>query len=279
MIVDDGSTDGTASIIEQWCRRDSRFRLIRQANAGVAAARNTGFAAASPGSQFITFMDSDDVYLPHALGTLVGSLASDPRMIGAHGLAEMIDQDSQPQAPGEFSSFQRARTGFDGHEIVPWGTVKPTSFETVIHHSRIYPPGLLMTRRPWVQRVGPFDAAVSPVEDWDMLIRLTRLGDIAFVNEVILHYRRHPAQATTASLDRIYRATDRLRVKTFRSPENTPEQLDTLRGSFRAYQRMKIREKRRSAFASVSKGRLVSAARDMAHIAGHAARILRGRPS
>ncbi len=66
IVVDDGSTDTTAAIVESYT--DSRIRLIRQPNGGVSVARNTGLAAAR--GQYITFLDSDDLYYPDFLKTL-----------------------------------------------------------------------------------------------------------------------------------------------------------------------------------------------------------------
>ena len=58
IVVDDGSTDTTAAIVESYT--DRRIRLIRQPNQGVSVARNTGLEAAR--GEFITFLDSDDLY-------------------------------------------------------------------------------------------------------------------------------------------------------------------------------------------------------------------------
>ena len=66
IVVDDGSTDATAAIVESYT--DRRIRLIRQSNRGVSVARNTGLEAAR--GQFITFLDSDDLYYPDFLNTL-----------------------------------------------------------------------------------------------------------------------------------------------------------------------------------------------------------------
>jgi len=63
IVVDDGSTDQTADRVESLV--DDRIRLIRQKNRGGSAARNTGIDAAR--GQFIAFLDSDDVWLPHHL--------------------------------------------------------------------------------------------------------------------------------------------------------------------------------------------------------------------
>ena len=66
IVVDDGSTDATAAIVESYT--DRRIRLIRQSNGGVSVARNTGLEAAR--GRFITFLDSDDLYYPDFLNTL-----------------------------------------------------------------------------------------------------------------------------------------------------------------------------------------------------------------
>jgi glycosyltransferase involved in cell wall biosynthesis len=268
ILVDDGSKDATAAVIEQWIPRDPRFRLLRQANAGVAAARNAGFALATPATPYITFMDADDVYLPHAFATLLDALDRQPAMVGAHGLANMIDHLSQPLEADGFAQFQRERTGFDGHAIVPWPLHQPTTFETVIHHSRIYPPGLIMVRRPILEHVGPFDKNVSPVEDWDILIRYTRLGPVAFLDNVLLLYRRHPSQAT-ANNQRIHAATARMHKKTDTSPENTPAHRQLIRGTRRAWQRMKAHEKAQEARTALRQGHLMATAKLAAQSAAH----------
>jgi CDP-glycerol glycerophosphotransferase len=59
VMVDDGSTDASATVAERFAARDHRFRLISQANGGLGHARNTGVAAAT--GELLTFVDSDDV--------------------------------------------------------------------------------------------------------------------------------------------------------------------------------------------------------------------------
>ena len=63
ILVDDGSADRSAEIIEQY--NDSRIRLIRQKNKGAAAARNRGIEAAK--GRYIAFLDADDIWDPNKL--------------------------------------------------------------------------------------------------------------------------------------------------------------------------------------------------------------------
>ena len=58
VVVDDGSRDDTAKVVEGFTRRDARIRMVRQANAGEAGARNTGIAAAQ--YEWLLFLDADD---------------------------------------------------------------------------------------------------------------------------------------------------------------------------------------------------------------------------
>jgi len=72
VVVDDGSTDGSAAIAETFARDDGRFRLVRQANGGLSKARNTGIDAAT--GEFLAFLDSDDVLPADAYERLLGAL-------------------------------------------------------------------------------------------------------------------------------------------------------------------------------------------------------------
>ncbi|MFH9619235.1 CDP-glycerol glycerophosphotransferase family protein [Streptomyces pratensis] len=74
VMVDDGSTDRSADVALEFSRRDPRFRLIRQKNAGLGAARNAGAGQAHPDTEFLAFVDSDDVVPPGAFARMLGEL-------------------------------------------------------------------------------------------------------------------------------------------------------------------------------------------------------------
>ena len=65
LLVDDGSTDQSGQICDEWSRKDNRFKVIHQQNRGVVAARNAGIRAAQ--GEFIAFLDADDLWLPEKL--------------------------------------------------------------------------------------------------------------------------------------------------------------------------------------------------------------------
>ncbi|MGW0791827.1 bifunctional glycosyltransferase/CDP-glycerol:glycerophosphate glycerophosphotransferase [Streptomyces sp. NPDC002911] len=76
VVVDDGSTDGSRRIAEEFAARDDRFRYVHQHNAGLSAARNTGIAHTTAGVPYLAFADSDDLVVPDAYERMLASLES-----------------------------------------------------------------------------------------------------------------------------------------------------------------------------------------------------------
>ncbi len=92
LIIDDGSTDGTARIAEAFCGMNPNFRLQSQANQGLGAVRNRGIANAR--GDFVTFCDADDIFLPANHLQLVGEMAQASADIGVGLGFSMIENRS-----------------------------------------------------------------------------------------------------------------------------------------------------------------------------------------
>ena len=222
-------------------------------------------------------MDSDDVWLPHALATLHARLLADPVAIGAHGLAEEIDETGELRSIRSHSDFGRNRLGLEGRRLIVWPIDRPTSFDVLINGNVLFPPGLLLARRSAYERAGRFDERFTGGEDWDMLIRLSRFGYLAFVDEVILHYRRHGSNMGAAP--GIERQAWLVRCKGFHSPDNDAVQQRSARRGWRAYQRYMISQRWSSARDDFRAKRLGPAVGQIARIPVHAFRHLRGYPT
>ena len=106
VIVDDGSTDDTARIVAGVAAQDSRVRLIRQANQGVAAARNTGAQAAK--GDWLALLDADDIWKPDKIAKQMAALQRHPKaslVYCWHALIDtedrIIDLSFRPTASGQ----------------------------------------------------------------------------------------------------------------------------------------------------------------------------------
>ena len=193
VVVDDGSTDATPTVVQAQVRSDPRFVLLQQKNEGPCIARNRGFGLLPSGTRFVTFMDGDDVWVPNALEVLLEAVQADALAVGAHGLGDFIDESGRPVSPGAFASLGRQRTGSQGGRPRRWPIDAPTTFETLVVRSTVFPPGLVLVRAAAYREVGLFDPHARYAEDLDLLLRVTRLGHLAFVDKVIIGYRRHDA--------------------------------------------------------------------------------------
>src|SRR5262245_14981490 len=96
VIYDDGSSDDTVLVCEEVTGGDPRARIVRGINGGVARARNRGFDATTPTTEFLIFLDHDDLWEPEMLESLVEVLDAHPALISAHTTATGLDEDGSP---------------------------------------------------------------------------------------------------------------------------------------------------------------------------------------
>lgn len=104
IVVDDGSTDGSAQRIRESIAGDPRFRLHCQENRGVNAASNTGRALACPSSRYVYFPNSDDRLAPALLETCIGWLDAHP-----DEPAVAFDQLVFHETPGALPTWPKRR--------------------------------------------------------------------------------------------------------------------------------------------------------------------------
>lgn len=247
VVVDDGSSDATASVVQRTMDIDSRFFMVRQSYGGVAKAYNRGFMESTPASAYVAFIDAGDVWAPNAIGDLRRCLEEEISVVGAYGLARPVDEVGKPISGGGEWQLQSRRLGYRDGGIREWPACEPSSFETLVWAKFSAPSGVLLVRRTAYEAVGLYDPSLSECAQWDMTLRLSRVGPIGFFDEVVLY------ELQVGAYNAFYigkKASDARRVqwKTFYSAENSPQQVAVLREGWRAWQRFKIMEKWRTAF-------------------------------
>ena len=179
VIVNDGSKDNTATLAEGIAAQDLRVRVVHQKNAGLSGARNSGLAVASAESEYVLFLDADDVLEPYSLNTLSAMLAANHAASAAHGLARYINGDSMPARLNEAEEFGRTRYSVRAGRLLTHPVEDATNFSMLAYRNTVLTPGMVLLRRTALEKAGSFDIAMSPTADWDMWLRITRAGSNA----------------------------------------------------------------------------------------------------
>ncbi len=167
--VNDGSTDNSLELLKGY---DSKIRLITQANAGVATARNRAIAEAN--GELVAFLDSDDWWLPHKLARQVAFLQKHPKIDLVHSAYQIVDENDKVTNPAvliklnllksdEFAQYQLVRNLIGILTVCLWKRILPTI---------------------------PFDDQQPPYEDWDLWAHLISKGyKVGYQPEVLASYR------------------------------------------------------------------------------------------
>jgi len=185
IVVDDGSTDGTAVMIKAFF---PQVKYFFQKNKGVSAARNLGVKNAN--GTLIAFLDSDDEWLPEKLAKQVEFLNSSP--FGWVQTREKWIRNEKEIHPGP------------KHQMIS-GMIFNESCELCL-----VSPSAVMLEKKLFEKYGMFDESLSACEDYDLWLRILAYEPIGLIEEPhTIHYGGHADQ-----LSQKYWGMDRFRVKT-----------------------------------------------------------------
>lgn len=186
IVVDDGSSDNTVSTIQQ---QFPTVNLIRQANQGVSAARNTGIKSAK--SEWIALLDSDDEWLPEKIETIRQAQKNNPHEVLFHSDEIWIRNGTRVNQMNKHAKY--------GGEIfeycLPLCVISPSA--AVIHRSVF-------------DQIGLFNENLPACEDYDLWLRLCHRFEVFYLDQpLIKKYGGHEDQ-----LSRKYWGMDRFRIRT-----------------------------------------------------------------
>ena len=165
LVVDDGSDDDTAAVVERFAAADPRVRLIRHEPRGVSAARNAALDEAT--GEFVAFLDSDNQWVPDFLRAMVGEM----RATGAQAAYSAVELSD-----GE-STWVRNFEG-DLDDLMFQNHVDLNAL-VVDHHL--------------LNRVGHFDESLRRMVDWDLILRIAEVAPIEHVPFVGVLYDDEPS--------------------------------------------------------------------------------------
>lgn len=185
VVVDDGSTDGTAAALRS--AFGARVRVVETSNLGVSAARNTGVAASR--GDWVAFLDSDDLWLEGKLSAQVAFLREHP--------------DFRICQTEEVWVRNGARVNPCAHHRKPAGDIFAASLRLCL-----VSPSAVLLHRSLFDRVGGFDASLPACEDYDLWLRIARTEPVGLLERPLVVKRGGHAD----QLSQRFWGMDRFRV-------------------------------------------------------------------
>lgn len=202
IIINDGSTDGTAELLDQI--QDSRVKVFSFENAGLSASRNRGLAMAK--GDYISFIDADDLWTPQKLASQAALMNQSEQTAVVYSWTDFIDE------AGEF-----LHTGTHAK-------ASGNLYEQLFVANFLESGSNALIRREALVAVGGFDESLTAAEDWDCFLKLARHHEFAVVPAVQVFYRQ---PTTSMSSNFIRQEKECLRVIN-RALQATPEPLQPL---------------------------------------------------
>lgn len=175
-VIDDGSTDQTAVLVKPYVERGV-VTYVWQENRGPSEARNRGIQE-STGDMF-AFLDADDIWLPNKLQLQLDWLAAHP---GAAMVSGQMIWWHVPRNQRRVVSYK---------SMAPARLRREVTIRNVVGN-----PSMVLIRRSAIERAGLFDTALRWGQDWEIFVRLSRVGEIGFVQSPVIVYRWHRASLT-----------------------------------------------------------------------------------
>ena len=193
IVVDDGSKDDTAELA-----RSLGARVVTQANAGHAAARNTGIGAAE--GRYVAFLDADDLWLPDKLERQLDEIGLNPEIRALQTGAARIDDDLR------LLWVEHCTRSTDQL----WDTLYFRNMPALM--------STIMVERELLEDVGGFDASLVILQDWDIAIRLAQRGQFHSLPDALAAYRYYET-SQSANVDIHVEPGLRVLEKAFADPD------------------------------------------------------------
>ena len=210
IVVDDASTDETGKV----CRTLAGIKHVRlERNQRVAGARNVGLLVSS--GEFVSFLDDDDLRLPHSLDEQVKLLEANKQAGLIYGQAILGDQAGQPT-----------------NQVYPLVCPQGDAFWELLGQNFI-PCGSAVFRRSVLDRVGLLDGDLPGLDDWDLWIRIAELYPIIAFPKPVMTWRRSTpvsGQGTSQAADIVSQGVRQFRHWWLKLPRatNAPAQMRRL---------------------------------------------------
>jgi len=172
IIIDDGSTDSSLTIIEKYAKKDKRIKVITRSNQGLIKTLNQGIALTT--GRYIARMDSDDVSLPLRFEKQVEYLKKHCECVATGSISQLID------SAGDVIGVMG---GLLTHDEIDSAHIKGQG-GAIVHPSA-------MIKKEAILQIGGYLDDYPHAEDLDFWLRLAEVGELANIPEQLFLYRQH----------------------------------------------------------------------------------------
>ncbi|HCS40473.1 MAG TPA: hypothetical protein DIW44_12930 [Anaerolineaceae bacterium] len=190
IIVDDGSSDATPSILREFEQKDNRIRVMRQSNLKLPGALNTGFASAR--GEFFTWTSDDNLLTPHFVEKMVACLHRHPSWHMVYANMDLIDEEGAPlRNSGWYEGYQ-----FPHHSEHVHLPADPSELNIIPNN---YIGGAFMYRRQVADLLAGYSPFQYTREDYDYWMQVNSLFTLRHTDfkEPVYKYRMHGASLTS----------------------------------------------------------------------------------
>ncbi|MEX0757112.1 MAG: glycosyltransferase [Acidimicrobiia bacterium] len=185
IVIDDGSTDGTADLVAAAASRDDRVRLLSGPARGISAALNDGVAEAA--GTWIARMDADDLCLPYRLARQLAAAAQTPEVVAWGSWAYLfVDGRTERQLVGKVGPITLDELASARRSCIPIGLLHPS----------------VMMRRDVLEEVGGYDSRFDGGEDIELFDRMAEYGPVLSIPEPLLSMRLRTDGYGTVAFDK-----------------------------------------------------------------------------
>lgn len=170
ILVNDGSTDSSREILEEFAKNDSRIKIVNKKNGGIVSALNEGLSVST--GEFIARADADDISFIHRIEKQVAAIKNNDKVVLVASSFEVIDEDSE----------------YMYREIMP---TRDIDIKRALYLRNIIAHGSTLMRASTLKKLGGYSADCGPTEDYELWTRLAAEGGFIGIEEPLYRWRQN----------------------------------------------------------------------------------------
>lgn len=188
IVIDDGSTDGTWAVMQEYAKRDNRIRIVQNPhNMGLIKTLNNGIGLCQ--GAFIARTDADDIAYPHWIETILATMLANPKLLAVSSYLECFYGSDDVGLLGKHKKDGEIMTVPINHQDIQ---------STLIQHCCMSHPSILIRKEVFDDYHLAYDEHYPHAEDYKLWYEISKIGELANIPQVLVKYRLHAQQVSSS---------------------------------------------------------------------------------